>query len=222
MHRRARHLNPGSAGAVLTLDSRFITGLSDGDPVSTWTDRSGSGNNATGSATARPTFQINEQGGQPAVQFDGLNDILSAPALQSRTVITVTKANTATGIQNLYRVYFTPLIHRFDNSNFRTYANVTPLMDSQTTTSPTTTLICSSVFRDFVCEQYINATPGNTDAGTWTPINTTSCTIGGTLGFAEWFGGNMVTVLVFTSPLASPLRRRLEHAAAFAFKIPCS
>jgi hypothetical protein len=77
MGRRVRHFNPGHAGATLALDSRFITGLSNTDPVTTWEDRSSSNNDATqGTANDRPLFQTAYQGGCPALQFDGATDHL--------------------------------------------------------------------------------------------------------------------------------------------------
>lgn len=51
--------------------------LSDGDPVATWTDSSGNGNNATqGTSGNRPTLQTNELNALPVVRFDGSDDFL--------------------------------------------------------------------------------------------------------------------------------------------------
>lgn len=44
-------------------------GLSDGDPVSSWTDSSGNGHTATQTGTARPTFKSNIVNGKPVVRF---------------------------------------------------------------------------------------------------------------------------------------------------------
>jgi len=50
----------------------------DGSSVSSWTDSSGNGNNASQATSARqPTLQTNELGGLPVVRFDGTNDIVS-------------------------------------------------------------------------------------------------------------------------------------------------
>lgn len=51
--------------------------LSDNDLVSTWTDSSGLGNNATAAGVARPTFKANVFGTRPAVRFDGTNTFLA-------------------------------------------------------------------------------------------------------------------------------------------------
>lgn len=52
-----------------------ITGLADGDAVSTWNNLIGA-SNATGSGAARPTYRTNS--GDPYVEFDGTNDFMSA------------------------------------------------------------------------------------------------------------------------------------------------
>ena len=59
-----------------------ITGLSDGDPVGTWPDQSGTGNNLTqGTAAQKPTFKVNILNNKPVVRFDGTSDNMSIPQL---------------------------------------------------------------------------------------------------------------------------------------------
>ncbi len=64
------------AGLKLWLKADSLA-LADGNPVSTWTDSSGNGNDATGSSTARPTYKTAIVGGKPVVRFDGSNDVLA-------------------------------------------------------------------------------------------------------------------------------------------------
>lgn len=59
------------------------TGTTNGNPVSTMTDSSGRGNNATGSGANRPT--LNESGGLFALSFDGTDDSLSTSAFNMTT-----------------------------------------------------------------------------------------------------------------------------------------
>jgi hypothetical protein len=59
------------AGAVLWLKADSITGLNDGDPISTWSDLSGSAKDGTAATTKRPTYKTNIQNSLPAVRFDG-------------------------------------------------------------------------------------------------------------------------------------------------------
>ncbi len=60
------------AGAVLWLDASQITGLSDGAAISTWTDATGNGYNATqGTSGAQPIYKANILNGKPVVRFNG-------------------------------------------------------------------------------------------------------------------------------------------------------
>ncbi len=68
MRARQRHLNPRAAGATVVFDARYITGLSDGNNVSSWADRSGNANDAT-TASNYPTYETDGQGGNPVVRF---------------------------------------------------------------------------------------------------------------------------------------------------------
>jgi hypothetical protein len=74
MRARHRHFNARDCEAALCLDARFISGLSDADPVSTWSDRSRNGADATQTSTNRPQYKATIQGGQPVVRFDGTDD----------------------------------------------------------------------------------------------------------------------------------------------------
>jgi hypothetical protein len=73
------------SGLHIWLDAQAITGLADGAAVSTWSDRSGFGNDATqGTGTAQPTYKTKGLNGFPSVRFDGSTDwltILGADAL---------------------------------------------------------------------------------------------------------------------------------------------
>lgn len=83
-------------GCHLWLDASQITGLSDGDPVSQWTDFSGNGYHATqATAAKRPTFKTGVQNGLPAIRFDGTDDWLRTASwgskAQPNTVFIVAK-----------------------------------------------------------------------------------------------------------------------------------
>ena len=64
------------AGCKLWLAANAITGLADGDPISTWSDASGVGNHATATLTTRPLYKTGILNGLPVVRFDGSNDAL--------------------------------------------------------------------------------------------------------------------------------------------------
>mgnify|MGYP006275169551 FL=1 len=49
--------------------------LTDGDPISTWADQSGNGNDATqGTSGDQPTYKENFNGSQPCVEFSAISD----------------------------------------------------------------------------------------------------------------------------------------------------
>ena len=65
------------SGMQLWLRADKITGLSDGDSVTTWLDESGQSNDVTQATAAnKPTWQTNEINGLAVVRFDGTDDHL--------------------------------------------------------------------------------------------------------------------------------------------------
>ena len=95
---------PGGIGNstdnILWLDANNLS-LNDGDPVSTWADTSGNGNNATQiSATNQPIYNTNTLNGFPAITFDGSNDYLDLDnhiTTSALTAFSVFKANNSGG-----------------------------------------------------------------------------------------------------------------------------
>ena len=228
MRARHRHFNAQDAGAVLVLDSRYITGLSDGNAVSTWTDRSRSGNNATQATAAnQPTYQTAEQGGQPLVKFDGSNDIMS----------TATPVTTVTNNWALFSVAKTISGSRVHFSNGANtgyaqthsgtgggigfgglYGGVAWLNDGAAKTNQW--LIQSTLRISGTAQFWANgATTGTTFANT--PNTPTVATRVGSDG-AGFQNCEISTAVVINVSISQSLRRRIEHAAAFSFKIACS
>lgn len=63
-----------------------ITGLSDGNLVTTWADSSGNSRDATQStATNQPSYQTNEINGLPVVRFDGVDNFFTLPTMAALT-----------------------------------------------------------------------------------------------------------------------------------------
>ena len=91
------------AGLKLWLDANKITGLSDGDPVTTWSDLSGNGKDATQAAGgAKPTYKTGIQNGRSVVRFDGSSDFMETAAFspdlsQPNTIIIVMNVKDAEG-----------------------------------------------------------------------------------------------------------------------------
>jgi hypothetical protein len=97
----AAPFDPASiSGLTLWLKADAIAGLSDGDPVGTWADASGNGNDAVQATESfKPTYKINLVNGLPVVRFDGVDDLLTTPALNlgTRSYVVVAKKNGAAG-----------------------------------------------------------------------------------------------------------------------------
>lgn len=94
----------GSTNTELWLDASQLS-LSNNDPVSTWTDRSGNGRDATQTSSGnKPTFLTSQLNSLPVIDFDGSNDYITTGAISDLntadlTWIIVGKAdnNTHTG-----------------------------------------------------------------------------------------------------------------------------
>lgn len=57
------------SGLMFWFDADAITGLNDGDSISTWEDSSSNNRDATQAGSNRPTYQTNELNGLPGVRF---------------------------------------------------------------------------------------------------------------------------------------------------------
>src|SRR5687768_11145672 len=90
------------AGLKLWLKADAITGLADGDPVTTWADSSGEGNDFTqGTAGNKPIYKTSILFGLPVVRFDGTDDVLlggdlSADFPSAATLFVLFKPNSDT------------------------------------------------------------------------------------------------------------------------------
>lgn len=95
----AAPFDPSSiAGLKLWLKADSLV-LNDADPISTWTDSSGNGFNATASGTARPTYKTAIQNTQPVARFNGSTNGMNVAQIisaQPDTVIISAKAQTGT------------------------------------------------------------------------------------------------------------------------------
>lgn len=94
--------------------------VSNGNPVATWTNdgSAGSGGNATASGTARPTMDTTGINNQPAVSFDGVDDLMtfSHASTTAFTVWFIYKAFVSTGRHRVYEDVANRLIGFYDGS----------------------------------------------------------------------------------------------------------
>lgn len=103
----------------LWLDASAITGLNDGDSVTTWSDLSGNGKDATGT-TNKPTYKKDIFSGKPIVRFDGSNDVMtgSAWSFTSMTLLMVVDAiNKSTSDAGILSFYKSSGANDYDNED---------------------------------------------------------------------------------------------------------
>lgn len=235
MRARQRHFNAKDAGATLVLDARFLT-ANNNDAIGTWTSRTGI-NNATQATVARkPTYKVNMSGGQPALYFDGGDNMEF-----SSSIISGTPDGFAAFIFKLDvdpptdQFKSGPVMGDFGSSSL---GNAWPWLDGniyddfgttdrKTAGNPTPSLTSFRVISqhsaasDFVINidgSQFYSTSTNTVG--WSGSQRIGVSIANN---TEYFLLGHVGLVIF-APLkpASSLRKRIDHAAAFSFKIACS
>lgn len=78
---------PVIPGQIAWFKADSITGLVLNDPISQWDDSSGNARHITGAGVARPLYIPNQINGFPAVRFDGVNDLMTAPTIAAKSAI---------------------------------------------------------------------------------------------------------------------------------------
>jgi len=251
MRMRNRHLNPENYGAGLVLDARYIN-QSDDTAVSTWLDKSGNSRDATqGSATNQPTFQSQEVGGCGVVRFDGSDDFLEITTgmdllknVAGATCISVRKLN-ATGAD---RCIFIATVSGSTNSRFfigqggsggNNYITLVRRLDADSssfandsTPKTNTNFVIQSGSVNYAgggagaiiaFQNGSSATSASlSSTGNTSNTNSTAIRIGRNAANIQAFNGDISLVAVFGSLLSGAVRKRLEHAAAYSFKISCN
>jgi len=79
---------PYLTNLIAWYDASQLTGLSNGDPVTSWTDMSGNGYNATNGSLSAPTYQTNTLNTLPTIKFVAG----SSQALRATPTIATTSA----------------------------------------------------------------------------------------------------------------------------------
>lgn len=249
MRARHRHLNPKAAGAILALDSRYGFSVANGANISTWDDRSDTNDATDAGQTARqPTWQSGALNGQPAVRFDGGSvtptnadelrvTLATAITANSLSCFSLSKKTLGGASSNFSRVF------SLSNNDAADFNNTNSLVLDQTQgntadpqvfrNSATVTKI-SADYDEWVLHSFtldgtaVNARKAGGTAATGTTsataLNSNRINIGGVRAFAtdSYFSGDMALITVVTSVVSAALRRRLEHAAAYSFKLVCA
>lgn len=243
MHRRARHLNPKHAGALMALDARYLRllGPNNGEAINTWYDRPvGTAYDATQldelEEGLAPIMQTNIQGGQPVIRFDGTNDRMThglAKGNVNSTVLWVAKA-LSSQVNYKHMVSFTadssPTYHCWSNAgagvtNKWSCANsASQTLDSGITA--TTAFVVGHGIRNGN-SHYIGTDGVERASATITSYYAGDTngrqTIGGRADGNELVHMDIGAVIFIESDLRDTgLLKRLIHSLGFSFKIACS
>jgi len=237
MRARQRFLNARTVGSSLVLDSRFIQGISNGSLISSWDDISGNSRNATqANSLLQPTYEVSVQGGQPGVRFNNstLAGSLSALGTSSYTFLLVCRASNTSGFRTPLQIGDTTssgsglLLATDGQNNDGTWVfgriggiflNLTlPAIASQYS-------ILRSVYNSSTTSfvPIVNGsatTPSSASSGF--PNITTNYRLGNYTGTGQAWIGDIMLVTIVPVNLSTSICRRLEHAAAFSFKIACN
>jgi hypothetical protein len=113
---------PVTTGLKLHLDASALTGLNDGDTVTTWTDVSGTvPANSTVSYGGTPIYKVGVLNGQPVVRFDNASSFTTADlSLQFPSAATVFVVTTINNDNQYTLVKANPNVDewwRYDNGN---------------------------------------------------------------------------------------------------------
>jgi hypothetical protein len=235
MRARHRHFNPKTAGATLVLDARFLTASND-DAIGTWTSRTGINDATQATAASKPTYKVNMSGGQPALYFDGNDSMGFASSIISGTpdgfaafifkidIDPPTDALKTAPVMGSFGSAILASHWPFTDGNVydgfgstarKTAGNPTPSLTSFRIISQ------HSAASDFVINidgSQFYSTSTNTVG--WSG----SQQIGATVDTVyEYFLLGHIGLVIF-APLrpAASLRKRIEHSAAFSFKLACS
>lgn len=224
--------------------TNFDPAPTDGGTVQRWRDKLGNGRNADQSnANKRPTWQANEQNGQGALLFNGVDDLLTLNPIGSWalsqagvTMFVVMKATTLSGERNIcqtntggYNFYWstnwgvevaggqaTSTIPG-DTTNFHI---LTSVFDGTKTNGDTT--IQNNLRLQFRYDRSPQSLTFNTNVNTTTSAAATGLNVGadGSVGGANFFAGYLGEMIIYTQTLTPAQVTTVESFLASKWGLP--
>jgi hypothetical protein len=243
MRARHRHFSYKAAGASIALDTRYIHGVSDGTTLQTWSDRSGNARNAAqATAASRATYKTAIQGGNGVLRFDG-GDFYNAPfttgtayslycvfkrsgsssnAFNNITFVAsagVAGNATATGRRYQFSYNDTPVFATSSNTNAGSVMTIA--RNDNWNTHSISAPIGSGTAIYLINEASEQTADVSALAGV--SSGTVRMTVAATSWGNEFFlVGDMGLLVTYESAHSASFRRRLNHHAAYSFKISCN
>lgn len=234
MRARHRHFTHKAAGAVVAYDGRYLTD-GDGTALQTWTDRTGGYNATEATSTKRPIVKTGANGinGQTAVRFDGIDDDLQAASVPLNTFITVVVCGRFTTAKPFFIEHSASVSL---NNGFYFYganANSWEFKRNNATHADrgTTTWFGSS--NGIGCLRYdgsgqfrLNGTVQTSGIIDGTSRSNSSVTDSLNIcsrNRASVFGDGLLGAFaIYDGKASDSMMNRLEHSAAYSFKISCN
>jgi hypothetical protein len=223
MRARHRHFQFKSAGAVLSLDARYVHGISDAANLETWSDRSGNANNGTRTGGSIPTYRASEINGTPAIRFDNqYYDLTLTIPLSSTTITALRRATAGTRSTPLGGVAISEYsFFWFSDNGVYSRHNVAVGLTNATNQTQTGNFVWGGIWDVRSSTVYRNGSVvGSTQ--------TSNADAGGSFTFlGRWNNANANPVSwgayhVLNSAASASLHKRLQHHVAYSFKISCN
>lgn len=235
MRARHRHFNPRDAGATAAFDARYGISVSSGSGVDTWVNRSGSNDATQGAPSAQPIYRATGgPNGLEAVEFDGNDDHLIhfvSLTVAPNLMMAVAARTGGAGFSTI--VGFCPP----NTANFNImYSSGYGAGSANWGVVPTDS--GQSILNSWkiLSAKPLSTATSNSSTTVWTDgsneVTSTGSRYGGDVTNRRYIGeilpiqaplvGSVSLVTAIPKDVESPLRRRLEHAASYSFKIPCA
>lgn len=243
MRARHRHFKPKSLAATVAYDARYID-LADDTAIDTWADRSGNARDLSQTTSGkRPKYKAAVQGGSGAVRFDGSDDALATASYSVSNVVSglavLQSSQNSGGI----------LLERSTNFNNNTFAyifsveNNTQFAHVHRTSVPSVGNYSGGLFATRSTSWCVASFNYNGTANSLTVLQNgsilTKTDVGGTQGQATgtlnatsfvgarnqtsiYYNGDIGLLYTIAADVGDPMRKRLNHHAAFSWKIACN
>lgn len=220
MRARQRHFNPTAAGAVAAYDARFITGLSDGSNMNQWTSRTGTNNATQATVSKQPNYETNEINGNPVVNFtpanfDEFGVNITIP--NSFTIVKVFRRQSS-GIHSIglgggrYDTWWYP-----DNV---TYTSAFGSFNTHGLANASTGVFIDSWQKNQTASSQVWRNGVSVGASQTPQISTSAFNCIGRI--SSDYNNGALALITMIEQSNTPVRKRLERAAAYSFKIACS
>lgn len=227
MRARQRHWKAKSLGAFIALDSRYIN-ESDGTSITTWSDLSGSANDASQATAAdKPVYKTAIVGGNGVVRFDGTSDFMETTTIVKSQPYTVFNVVYPKGLVSGYNEFFsdsslgcTPAIAPTGTSKYTVYAGA--LLSHGSVATLNAWAISSCVVNSTSSSVTVNGAGKVTGNAGTTTINGTFQLSRPWNKAATRFSNDEALNMVISGAASDSLRRKIESHIAYSFKIACS